>query len=203
MRTVSLESIPYGKRIAISINGYGAERRPKHSFKLLRYLGQLLKLLHKHELMERIDHIYLCGGYTNRTDMSEAESMRRWIAYHAPELIDRVHLIDTTTTVQDNVRAFSKAIAGQDLHPVFVCEYSRWLTTFVLARSFMGSVPMSLVPIKFDAASLEVRHQLKQVLVNAPLEWLCLHSEVVDGWRRDVRRQAIRQAREKYLEHEQ
>lgn len=194
-----LEKISIYDHLALSVNGYGAPEDPINDGNLQRYLGGLFSTLDAHRLSGRIDVIYLCGGRTNRPDLSEAEALKRWIVHYEPRFTTRVHLLDTTISAKENVRAFAHEVANVGLHPLLACEYSRWPTMEILARSFFMD-PVTVLPIKFDAKSLRPKHQLKQLLVHAPVEFLSLKSGMVDAWRHKRRMEVIDRAQREYLQ---
>ncbi len=181
---------------SVSINGYGAPRDPLTDGNLQRYLSQVFGWLDLHE--RRVREVFLCGGYTNRHDLSEAEAMRGWIAVHRPTWLDRVRLIDSTASVRENIVAFDAEMAS-GLHPVLFCERSRIWTVFWLAQClFRADRPVTAAGVRFDERSLRFGHRLAQFFFHAPIERLSLAWPWLDRWRTRQRLRRIAQARAAY-----
>ncbi len=181
---------------AVSINGYGAPQDPPTDGNLCRYLERVFTWLDLHE--RRVREVFLCGGYTNRHDLSEAEALRDWIAAHRPNWLARVQLVDTTASVSENIRAFAaRMLPGP--HAVLFCERSRLLTVFWLASAIFGSGhSVTVVGVRFDERSMGFIHRLTQLLIHAPIERLSLAWPWLDRWRSRLRLRRIGKARAAY-----
>lgn len=188
------KSVP-AQPFVVSINGYGAPVDPLHDGNLDRYLREVFLCLNRVTFGPRVRAVYLCGGYTNHPSLTEAEAIRQWIAVREPAWLDRVHLLDQTTTLRDNIIAFRDVLADNE-HPILFCEWSRRYTVEVLARHFLGQ-PIAVEGIKFDEASLSFKNQAKQLFVKLPVEWLSLHSSWVEGRRVKARREHVARERER------
>ncbi len=181
---------------SVSVNGYGAPRDPLTDGNLRRYLSQVFDWLDLHD--RRVREVFLCGGYTNRHDLSEAEAMRGWVAVHRPTWLPRVRLIDTTASVRENIEAFNMAMAP-GLHPVLFCERSRIWTVFWLAQClFPADRPVTAAGVRFDERSLRFAHRFAQFFFHAPIERLSLLWPWLDRWRVRRRLRRIGQARAAY-----
>lgn len=185
-----------GAGFSVSINGYGAPRDPLTDPNLHRYLTQVFGWLDVYD--PRVREVFLCGGCTNRRDLSEAEAMQRWVALHSPAWLDRVRLIDTTQSVRENIERFAMEMSPQ-LQPVLFCEESRSRTVLWLARQFFRAPrPVIVIGVPFDERSLRWTHRLLQVLVHAPIERLSLLWPWLDRWRMRERRARIGRERAAY-----
>lgn len=171
------------------MNGYGAPKDPLNDENLSRYLTQVIQQLKEHR-DTRID-LYLAGGYTNRTDCSEAEAMQAWLLAHGVDDNVHLHLIDHTMSAADNMRAF-KHLVG-DVPVLVLCEQSRVPSMrFFANHLFSQNVVFG---IAFDAASMSRTHRWKQSTVKVWIEALAWHLPPVDVLRRMLRDRHIRRAR--------
>lgn len=180
-----------GDTMYVFVNGYGAPLNPLEDDNFDQYLGNILKQLKEHCTYQCIN-LYLAGGYTNRTDMSEAEAMHEWFAKHQLPVHTVIHLISKTDTARENMREFQKVV-GSDT-PVFVfCELSRKPTMEFFAKKFFKHY--MVYGVKFDAASLTLTNCLKQYTIKLWLEQLAWHSKTVDNLRKWLRKRQVTRSR--------
>lgn len=171
----------------IFVNGYGATRNPKDR-NYTHYLDEVSRFIRRDPKTEFT--VYLCGGYTNRIDLTEAECMRRiWELRGIPQNVSLV-LIEKTTTARDNLQAVR--LAGDEPITVF-CELSRKPTMWFLASRLFSSV--QVVGIGFDEKSLAIGHRLKQLFLKFPLEALAYYSPLFDKLRVILRERHVADAR--------
>jgi hypothetical protein len=174
--------------IVVYVNGYGTPRDPQTDGNLGRYLPTVRDFARAHSRAA----IFLCGGLTNRTDLSEAAAMAQWFALHAEDLMPRIKLLEDGVSPHQNVTAFAQ-IAGFK-HAVLFCEESRTPTMRFLAWYHLhGSSTVTGVP--FDKRSLTLRHRLVQWTSKLGLEVLATYFPPVDRLRKKLREQHIAKAR--------
>lgn len=158
----------------IYVNGYGATHDlddPNYH----RYLGELIRLLRIQDHDEQIT-VYLCGGHTNRTDLTEARCMLNIIGrLGKPYGVDFV-LIEESITTRDNLAEVYKRVGRIPL-TVF-CESTRRPTVRYLAKRLFPEVQM--MPVTFDGRSLSLVNRLKQRYLKLPLEVASVHSPAFD-----------------------
>ncbi|MBP7006304.1 hypothetical protein KBB27_04265 [Patescibacteria group bacterium] len=180
--------------LAAYVNGYGVPADIATDGNYGEYLSSVFTALDA--LGSRVIVVYLCGGYTNRQNLSEAEAMMVWVEKNVPEWKDYVRLIENATTVRENVAEFAAKCWAANFSPVLFCEYSREPTVAALAAVFFGgSVPITTAGVRFSASDLTPRAQMKQVLVNLPVELLSLQFDAVERWRAKARAAVIANAR--------
>lgn len=180
--------------LAVYVNGYGAPVDITKDGNYEKYLLDVFEALDAWG--SRVSVVYLCGGYTNRHDLSEAAAMMEWVEKNASEWRGRIRLIENSTTVRENIAEFAAQCGGANFNPVFFCEYSREPAVAALAAVFFaGSVTITTAGVGFSSADLTRRAQLKQVLVNLPMELASLRFEVVERWRAKARAKVIAKAR--------
>lgn len=169
------------------VNGYGAgDSRDQN-------MSRYLKAVHRHIMSLPGDdqiELYLCGGYTNRTDLSEAHAMANWFAgYGLPRRV-QVILIENTCSARENIEEFRRR-AGNPPTTIF-CEWSRRFKMRWLARRSLRSVEVVGVP--FDPRSLRLDRQLVEFGA-ALLEIAALHSIWAEELRRYFRQRRVQEAR--------
>lgn len=185
--------VPSMGTIVVYINGYGAPVDILKDDGYYEYLSRAFDAVDAWG--DRVRMIYLCGGCTNSEEVSEAEAMKAWVAHFAPQWVDRVRLIDDTTTVRENVRAFAKNADGARF-PVFFCEYSREWTVAALAAVFLpGDKLITTAGVRFSRKDLTSAAQLKQMFVNLPLELASLRFPWAERMRARWRERVIDKAR--------
>lgn len=136
--------------ILVLVNGYGAPAHPEEDSQLNLYLRAVVVAM---EVMEDCgkspDRIFLAGGRTNRTDLSEACAMRRWFAANASKWVERLVLIDDTRDGQGNLRRFAQYVSEDDETMVF-CSLERHAVMAALARRILKSRHVGTMGITLD-----------------------------------------------------
>lgn len=173
---------------ALYVNGYGATQN-LHDSNYARYLGDIIRYINARP--QRQFMVYLCGGYTNRTDLTEAACMRNiWVHLGAPPNATLV-LIEDTTNARDNLKDVRRYVAYA--HVTVFCEFSRITTMeFLASRIFSGS---TVIGLPFDVASLLPANILKQLVPKFLLEVLAYHLPPFDYLRLALRKWHIAKAR--------
>lgn len=173
----------------ILVNGYGAPLEPLMDENLHRYLTEVVSILEGSEDGENA--LYLAGGYTNRSDLSEAAAMSAWLKARELPKGTVIFLIETSTTARGNLTRLKDLVGNV---PVTICcEYSRRLTMkFFAKKLFSQSV---IRGIKFDEDSLRLDHLISRYTIKHWLEVLAWHSRIVDRFRRWLRKRHIARAR--------
>ena len=172
------------------VNGYGATQNLDDG-NYTRYLGEIIR--HINWQPQRQFTVYLCGGHTNRTDLTEAACMRNiWEHLGAPPNAALV-LIENTTTARDNLKEVGRHTA--DLHVTVFCEFSRMLTMEFLASRFFSRSTVFGIP--FDTASLLTANMLKQRGPKLFLEVLANYLPLFDHLRLALRKRHVAKARHK------
>jgi hypothetical protein len=171
------------------VNGYGAtpdieDRNYTH------YLSEVLR--HTERDGHEPRKIILCGGCTNRADLSEAETMRRWIDGHFPYWSDRLVLCDDTFTAQENFRRVSEWFDRTDVFKAFG-EYSRRRTLRLFAWRYFNNC--EVIGVRFDDRSLRPVHRFKQLFLHLPLETLALYLPPFNWLRLFFRRRHVARVR--------
>lgn len=174
------------------IVGYGAARDPVSDGNTSRYLSEALKVLGQHTT--RIQDILLCGGYTNRHDLSEAAAMLLWIKAHHPAWADKCLTLETPLTLEDDLREAASEIPTGAEAFIF-CEQSRIWSVRFHARRLFKDIGWRVIGIAFDAPSLKPTHRLKQLLVHLPIEVLSTKSRFIAGFKHRQRTRKIAEAR--------
>lgn len=184
------------RRFCVYVNGYGAPLDPLTDGNLTRYLQCVVDWLDRHR--DKVNKVVLCGGFTNRTDLSEAEAMRCWIVRHAPQWTDSVWTIEETLSVRENIQAFAELYLVRE-RAVFFCERSRLWTVLCLVRHwFKPPWVVTVIGVPFDARAMRIGHRLRQLFFHAPIEWVSLWWSWLDRWREERRHQNILRAREAF-----
>ncbi len=183
------------RRFCVYVNGYGAPFDPLTDGNLTRYLRCVVDWLDRHR--DQVHKVVLCGGFTNRADLSEAEAMRRWIAKHAPQWVDSIWTIEDTLSVRENIQAFADLYLVRE-RAVFFCERSRIWTVLCLARiKFKSPWIVTVIGVPFDAQALKMSHRLRQ-MVHGLIEWVSLWWPWLDRQREERRHRNILRAREAF-----
>lgn len=177
----------------VCIMGYGAPQHPITDGNLFNYLGPALDHLRIRE-DGPIETIFLCGGYTNRTDLSEAMAMEQWIDAHRPQWAPKIERIESTLSLEENIRESAREIPKESRVIIF-CEASRELAVRFQAWHHMRSMKREVIGIPFDERSLTLAHRLKQFFVHLPIEMVSMYSERVHELKRRRRQRVIDQAR--------
>lgn len=173
------------------VNGYGATPDAQDR-NYTRYLSEVMN--HVAADGSEPKKIILCGGFTNRTDLTEAETMRCWIVDHFPYWSDRLVLCDDTFTARDNFRLVSEWFDRTDVFKAFG-EYSRCRTLRLFAKRYFYNC--EVVPIRFDDRSLRPAHRLRQLCLHLPLEALALYFPLYDKLRLYFRQRHVECVRSK------
>lgn len=191
-----------GRGVTIVIMGCGAPRDPRNDEDLNRFMRATFASLELIWNEHGIHQIILCGGKTNRPDMSEAEAMRIWIEAHRPGWASEVVIIDTTTDIEGNFKAARTRIPARDNVIVF-CETSRKPTNRFYAllaeRRYVDGGEWLVIGKMRDEASLSLMHRLKQVAVHLPVEALSQAVPAVASIKRWMRARNIEKARRETL----
>lgn len=180
----------------VYVNGYGAPADPLTDKNLQRYLSQVVRSVRRLDALVPITAFYLCGGKTNRPDLSEAEAMRQWFLVNAWDLRDRIRLIDQSIDAQNSLRQFSEKVPRGAAAIVF-CEHSKRHVMRVLAVRLLPGRDVSVLGIKFDRASLAPSNKAVQLL-RVPFELLSTYVRFVDTIRANRRAAAVLRAREAF-----
>lgn len=173
----------------IYVNGYGATHDLDDANYGI-YLGELLRRLRKDNL-GRDSTVYLCGGLTNRPDLTEARCMLNIIKHLAIPTSAKFVLIEESTNPRDSLRQVFR-LTGRVPLSAF-CEFTREPTVRYLARRLFPEV--MTVPIAFDKRSLAIGNQLKQRLLKHPLEVAASHSSIFDAIRIKLREKHMKRCR--------
>jgi hypothetical protein len=170
----------------IYINGYGAPKDPVNDGNLSRYLGAVKSTVEnfvesnsKYGIPNsKYDFtLYLAGGFTNRTDLSEARAMQMWFEHHGlPKNVRRVILIEESTTGRDNLVLFTQTIEDPPMTylTLFFWEYSRRFQMEFLARHILAKMctyhqAYEFIGVPFDARSMKLVNRAKEYLLKFPL----------------------------------
>jgi len=157
------------------VNGYGAAGTDDGNYN--RYLSNVLDLVKSRPSYKF--RVFLAGGLTNRTDLTEARAMLNWFEAKGKPDNAEFLMIEDTTTAKDNMVAFRKLVGDE---PVAIfCEHSRRHTMRFFALSLFNQY--KILPVKFDAKSLRTKHRLQQVLLKTPLEILAWYWKPADNLR--------------------
>lgn len=133
--------------VHVFVNGYGAPKDPLTDGNYERYLEQVLWFLNNQSGMI---HLHLFGGFTNRTDLSEAAAMKLWFEHAGIPKSALVITHDRTTTARGNLIEFNRVVG--DVPVVIFCEASREKTMRFFAGKLFSSFSIHGIP--FDAKSL-------------------------------------------------
>jgi hypothetical protein len=136
--------------------------------------------------------IYLCGGFTNRTDLTEAETMRRWFVKNPLPRNVEIVLVENTTDARGNICRVEALMESEEDIIIF-CEYSRRRTMTFFARRLFRHFEVRGVP--FDQQSLRLEQQAKQLLLHLPLEALAWYLPPFDALRKKLHARHMRRAR--------
>jgi hypothetical protein len=175
---------------AVYVNGYGATDNPDDR-NYAAYLSAVRNYAWN-TLGDGQHTIYLCGGHTNREDLTEAETMSRWFERNPLPQNVKIVLVDDTTDARGNIcRVEALMEPEQDI--VIFCEYSRRRTMAFFARRLFKRFEVRGVP--FDQQSLRFKQQATQLLLQLPLEALAWYLPPFDAFRKKLRTRHIRRAR--------
>ncbi len=176
-----------GQMSYVYANGYGATENI-HDRNYTHYLIKVSHFIQEHP--DKQFTVYLCGGYTNRKNLTEAACMHQiWTRLGIPPNVVLV-LIEDTTTARDNLQAVR--LAG-DVPITIFCELSRKPTMRFLASRFFSAA--QIVGIGFDEKSLKIGHRLKQLFLHFPLEVLAYYCPLFDKIRLALRKRHIARVR--------
>lgn len=177
---------------SVFVNGYGVPQNILTDDNYGRYLGAVVSYV-KAFPDERYT-IHLCGGYTNRPDKTEAAAMLEWFDHFGCPKNASLHLIEVGDTARDNMIAFQKRVETSfGSSGVLFCEVSRRHTMGFFACLLLAHYELQAV--KFDTASLSVKHKITQIIVKLPLEILAWHFTWFDQIRIRARARHIARAR--------
>lgn len=180
----------------ITVLGYGAPADPATDGNLNRYLGRVAAFIR--DLPEGSHcFVYLCGGRTNRQDLSEAAAMKQWFEAHRHEYCG---LKGATFILLENVDSARDALVatlqecGAHRHLNIFCEWTRRRTVHLHARRLFPNRTVN--PIGFDQKSFHWRNRCVQ-LVKLPLEAAAHRpGSWADRWvKQPLRRRHLQRAR--------
>ncbi len=172
----------------IFVNGYGATDNVDDG-NYCRYLGEVSTFIDSHQTEKCVVH--LCGGYTNRLDLTEARAMLNWFVRRRDFSDVEYVLIEDTFTARDNMERMGSLVSEELL--VIFCEYSRRFTmAFYASRLFKH---YEIHGVKFDAKSLTFVHQIKQVTLKLPVEVLAWYFQSFDHLRLWLRNRHVMRVR--------
>jgi hypothetical protein len=149
--------------LVFAINGLGAPEYPEDDKALSTYLRQALAFVDKYSP----NFIFLCGGCTNRPNLSEAEAMLRWFGCHAPHLLERIVLLEDSLTARQNVEELNRHVGG-GTSVVYFTEYSRRFEARILCACYL-MVGWRVVGLVHDKRSMRPDRRLLRYTVYAPL----------------------------------
>lgn len=188
MRKIDATSRP----LFACVLGYGAPHNPLSDGNYTRYLSEVFRRLEIEA--SRVEDIILCGGYTNRTDLSEAGAMNLWIEAHRPEWVRKCLTLEEPTTLEADLEEAAAEIPPDSQAYIF-CEQSRIWSVRFHARRFFKDIAWRVIGIAFDEASLKPTHRLKQLLVHLPIEVLSTKSRIIADFKRRQRIRTVAKAR--------
>lgn len=170
------------------VNGYGATTDTGDE-NYVRYLAEVLAAT---KGFNGTVQIHLYGGFTNRTDVSEAQCMKRCIQQMGGTLKNAfLHTAEETTTARDNLEHFF-SVNGSDRHVIVFCEYTRRWQMMFLASRFTSKYTVR--GVRFDQRSLRWDQQLIQ-LAHCALEIAAWYWPVADKLRVSLRDRKIKRLR--------
>lgn len=180
----------------IAILGYGAPADPLKDGHLEVYLETVVRIMRR---PRQHDEIFLMGGCTNRTDLTEASAMRQWFDEYEPVYLPHLLLEDKPISARESIATLAERWDGYTTEVEFVifCEYSRRWMIRLLCRRLLPGRDVTVVGIKFDDASLTRSHRLYQAGPRLLLEWAALHSAEANRVREQLRIWFIHEARRK------
>lgn len=173
----------------IYVNGYGVPNDPLNDHNMHAYLMQVCRCIHAYGA--KSTKLYLAGGFTNRTDLSEARAMLMWLKHNGSISGAEINLLEATTTARENMKYF-RSLVG-DVPVIILCEYSRRPTMQFFADMLFSVNDVRGVP--FDKRSMSLAHRLKQWTTRLWLEKLAWHSSFFDALNRRLRARHVAQAR--------
>lgn len=178
----------------VAIFGYGAPPDPLQDDHLTVYLDAVTRSIGR---PRQHDEIFLMGGCTNRTDLSEAEAMRRWFAQFEPTFLPHLVSEDTPITARESVWMFAQEYGehGPEVELMIFCEYSRRWMIRMLVKRFLPGRKVWVRGIKFDEAALTRTHRLYQVGPRLAFEWLALRRPFFNQMHNELRARYIANAR--------
>ena len=183
--------------IVCYVNGYGATDNLADG-NYGRYLSSVIGYLRRTHPQDAIA-LYLSGGYTNRTDLTEAESMRRILEHQG--IISGTDLtitrLETPYTAREGLQTLRERVGSATRVTIF-CEYSRQWTMRFFARQLFARA--TVIGIPFDASSMKLAHRLKQIFFHLPLEAGAWHSAFIDRLRKQLRDRHVAKARSRSAE---
>ncbi|MBP9748745.1 hypothetical protein KBD18_00930 [Patescibacteria group bacterium] len=175
---------------AVFVNGYGATKDSRDR-NYQAYLSAVRTFIWN-KAGDGPHTLFLCGGHTNRDDLTEAETMRRWFEAHPLPRGVKVVLIDDTVDARNNICRMEKRLRPEQSVVIF-CEYSRRRTMRFFAGRLFRHFEVRGIP--FDQHSLRLEHRVMQALFHLPLEVLAWYVQPADDVRNWLRARHIRRAR--------
>lgn len=176
----------------VCVLGYGAPRDPAMDGNYDRYLTEVFRRLGPESTY--VEDIFLCGGYTNRRDLSEAAAMLQWIEAHRPEWARKCLTLEEPITLEADLEEAAREVPAGSRAFIF-CEQSRIWSVRFHARRFFTGIDWRVIGIAFDAASMKPIHRLQQLFVHLPIEILSTKSTTVAAFKARKRMQRIAAAR--------
>lgn len=169
----------------VFINGYGAPQDILKDNNYAIYLSSIKTFLFEQTEIQRCGfNLYLAGGFTNRTDMSEAQAMFNWFEKNGfPENTQNVFVLEASTTARSNIEEMDRQIEKDEFsETLFFCEYTRRFQTKFFVRNIFHNRKRDtrVLGVNFDKKSLQFLQYTKTIFLRFPLLVLSYYFPLVD-----------------------